>query len=170
LPTAHFVAAACLVLLIPLLGRWKLHTGAAFDLTPSLHWPAPVLSGEVEDDRGPLRIIVQYQYKVELDDRDIFLAAIRELRGERLRDGAYDWDIFEDAAEAGRMIETFLVQLRVWGGEDMPCSSQRPAAETRVDPRDAAESAGLRRVQYATGHSTQKIRKRVQLWLACHQP
>lgn len=42
-------------------------------------------------------------------DREKFLAAIHELRAERLRDGAYDWDVFEDAAEPGRMVETFLV-------------------------------------------------------------
>ena len=54
-----------------------------------------------------MQIIIEY--KIELNDRDMFLGAIRELRAERLRDGAYDWDIFEDAAEAGRMIETFLV-------------------------------------------------------------
>lgn len=107
LPTAHFVAAACSLAVIPLLARWKLHTGAAVDLTPSMHWPVPVLSGEVEDDRGPVQIVIEY--KIGPEDREKFLAAIHELRAERLRDGAYDWDVFEDAAEPGRMVETFLV-------------------------------------------------------------
>ena len=29
---------------------------------------------------------------------------------ERRRDGAYAWDIFEDTASPGRMVETFLVE------------------------------------------------------------
>jgi hypothetical protein len=33
------------------------------------------------------------------------------LRQERRRDGAYSWDVFEDAAETGRFLETFIVAL-----------------------------------------------------------
>ena len=33
-----------------------------------------------------------------------------ELAQERRRDGAYGWTVFEDAAEEGRMVETFLVE------------------------------------------------------------
>lgn len=107
LPAAHFLASAGALAVIPILARWQLQTGAAVDLTPSLHWPAPVLSGEVEVDRGPVQIVIEY--RIAPEDRETFLATIRELSSERLRDGAYDWDIFEDAAERGRMIETFLV-------------------------------------------------------------
>lgn len=107
LPTAHFVAAAGALVVIPLLARWKLQTGAALDLTPSMHWPAPVLSGDIDDDRGPVQVVVEYQIAPE--ERDAFLAAIRNLGSQRLRDGAYDWDIFEDAAAPGRMVEVFLV-------------------------------------------------------------
>lgn len=107
LPIAHFIAAAVSLAVIPLLARWKLQTGAAVDLTPSMHWPAPVLARDVELDRGPVQIIVEY--KIDPKDRAAFLETIREFSTERLRDGAYDWDIFEDVAEPGRMIETFLV-------------------------------------------------------------
>jgi predicted MFS family arabinose efflux permease len=107
LPAAHFLASADALAVIPILARWQLQTGAAVDLTPSLHWPAPVLSGEAEVDRGPVQIVIEY--RIAPEDRETFLATIRELSSERLRDGAYDWDIFEDAAERGRMIETFLV-------------------------------------------------------------
>src|SRR5580704_5442919 len=33
----------------------------------------------------------------------------RNLGQERRRDGAYAWDVFEDAAEKGRFLETFMV-------------------------------------------------------------
>jgi len=107
LPAAHFVAAAGALAVVPLLARWKLQTGAAVDLTPSMHWPAPVLSAEVEVDQGPVQVVIEY--RIVPEDRDAFLAAMRDFRAERLRDGAYDWDIYEDAANPGRMIETFLV-------------------------------------------------------------
>jgi predicted MFS family arabinose efflux permease len=107
LPAAHFIAAAGALACIPLLARWKLQTGADVDLTPSMHWPAPVLAGEVGPDQGPVQVIIEY--RIAPEDREAFLATINDLSGERLRDGAYDWDVFEDAAEPGRMIETFLV-------------------------------------------------------------
>jgi hypothetical protein len=45
LSATHLAAAAALVLAIPLLRRWKLQTGAeVVDLSPSMHWPAPVLA------------------------------------------------------------------------------------------------------------------------------
>lgn len=107
LSTAHFVAAGCALAVVPLLARWKLQTGAAIDLTPSMHWPAPMLASKVDADRGPVQIVIEY--KIDPEDRNAFLEAVREFGMERLRDGAYDWDIFEDVAEPGRMIETFLV-------------------------------------------------------------
>ena len=32
------------------------------------------------------------------------------MRSERRRDGAYAWGVFEDAADEGRFLETFLVE------------------------------------------------------------
>ncbi|WP_439816900.1 MFS transporter [Zavarzinia sp. CC-PAN008] len=107
LTVAHLAAAAGAVVAIPLLARWHLHTGAAVDMTPSMHWPAPVVSAEVAQDRGPVRISVEY--RIAAADHDAFLAAIAEFRTERLRDGAYDWQLFEDAENGGTLVETFLV-------------------------------------------------------------
>lgn len=107
LPMAHFIAAACAVIAIPLLWRWKLSTGAAHDLTPSMHWPAPVLAAELDPDRGPVQITVEYE--VDAADRVAFLQAIAKLRESRMRDGAYEWTIFEDAGDARLVVETFLV-------------------------------------------------------------
>jgi MFS family permease len=107
LPTAHFLAAAGALAGIVLSWRWKLQTGAALDLTPSMHWPMPVSSVDMEMDRGPVMIMVDY--RITPDKRDEFLVAVRLLSEQRQRDGAYAWDIYEDAAEAGRFLETFLV-------------------------------------------------------------
>jgi len=108
LPFAHFVAAAGALALIPLTRRWKLQTGVGIDLTPSMHWPPPIAAQEVDQDRGPVMVTVEYQ--IDPSDRDAFLVALHELSRERRRDGAYAWGIFEDAAVAGRFVETFLVE------------------------------------------------------------
>jgi len=107
LPAAHFTAAAAALITIPLLWSWKLQSGAALDLTPSMHWPEPVLAQEVEEDRGPVLVTVEYLIRPE--DRTPFLVALSKLGDERRRDGAFDWWIFEDVAKPGRFVETFML-------------------------------------------------------------
>jgi MFS family permease len=108
LPAAHFIAAAGALIAIPLTWRWKLQTGAAIDLMPSMHWPVPLTAREVEHEQGP--VLVTVEYRIRPSDRDAFLAAVAKLASERRRDGAYAWGIYEDAAEPGRFLETFLVE------------------------------------------------------------
>jgi MFS family permease len=107
LPAAHVAAAVGLVALIPVLRRWHLQTGAGIDLTPSMHWPTPVLAHELESDRGP--VLVTIEYKIGPGDRASFLAAIARLAQERRRDGGYDWGLYEDPAQDGVYVETFHV-------------------------------------------------------------
>jgi MFS family permease len=107
-PMAHFIAAAGAALAIPLTRRWKLQTGAGVDLTPSMHWPTPVLSRHVESDAGP--VMVTIEYRINEADRAAFLRALDLLSHERGRDGAYAWGLFEDVAEPGKFLETFLVE------------------------------------------------------------
>nr|RAV93358.1 MFS transporter [Aerococcus mictus] len=108
LAMAHFIAAAGILLAIPLSWRWKLQTGAGIDLTPSLQWAAPVVSQAVDNDRGPALVTVEY--RIVAEHRAAFLKAIERLEHERRRDGAYAWGIFEDTAEPGLFLETFLVE------------------------------------------------------------
>jgi MFS family permease len=108
LPITHFLAAAGAIAAIPLTWRWKLQTAAGLDLTPSMHWPAPVTSQNIESDRGP--VLVTVEYRIRPQDRAAFLDAIANLEHGRRRDGAFAWGVFEDSAEEGRMLETFLVE------------------------------------------------------------
>lgn len=105
LPVALSIAAVGALLALLLLWRWKLQTGATLDLNPSMHWPnfTPVVA--VSGDKGP--VLVTVDYRVAVDDRTAFLAALTEFAVERRRDGAFDWDVFEDLAEPGHFIETF---------------------------------------------------------------
>jgi predicted MFS family arabinose efflux permease len=107
LPLTHFIAAAGALLAIPLTWRWKLQTGAAIDLTPSMHWPEPIVAEAVEDNAGPVMVTVEYH--IDPKNREVFLAAFEEIERERKRGGAYAWGIFQDTADDGRFLETFMV-------------------------------------------------------------
>jgi MFS family permease len=108
LQAALFIAAAAMLVAIPLTWRWKLQTGERLDLTPSTQWPAPVVSRSIEGADGPVLVTIEYRL-ARADDRQSFLSALGELQHERLRDGASSWGIFEDTSRAGRFVETFLV-------------------------------------------------------------
>ena len=108
LPLAHYIAAAGALLAIPLTWRWHLQTGADIDLTPSMHWPAPIVSRDIAQDRGP--VLVTVEYRIDPAQRGPFLAALDRLGEERRRDGAYRWGAFKDAADPARFVETFLVE------------------------------------------------------------
>jgi MFS family permease len=109
LPLAHFVAAAGALVAVPLTWAKKLQTGAGVDLTPSMHWPAPVVTENIDGDRGPVLVTIEYRLADD-KNRTTLLAALETLSHERSRDGAYDWDVFEDSADERRFLETFLVE------------------------------------------------------------
>ncbi len=108
LSIALLAAAAGTLLAIPLAWRWKLQAAAGLDLSPSMHWRTPVFARPVEPDQGP--VLVTVEYRVAKDNCAAFLGAIDEIGRERKRDGAFAWGIFEDAAESGRFLETFLIE------------------------------------------------------------
>ena len=107
LPATHFIAAAGAIAAIPLSWPWRLQTAEGVDLSPSMHWQAPILARQVEDDSGP--VLVTLRYRVADDKSDAFLDAIEEVGRQRRRDGAYAWGIFADVADKGAYLETFLI-------------------------------------------------------------
>jgi MFS family permease len=106
LPLAHYLAGAGALVAIPLARRWKLHSGPAADLTPSMHWPEPVLAGKLEPDTGP--VLVAVEYRVSRENRAALLEGLQKVGQERRRDGAYSWNLFQDAAHPETIVETFL--------------------------------------------------------------
>ena len=124
LPFALFAAAAGAALGLGLTWRWKLETGAAQDLAPSMHWKAPAFVQRLEGDDGPVLAVVEY--RIDPSDAAAFLALMQEIGHERMRDGAYAWNIFEDPDEAGRFIETSLTHSLLE-------LEYRSARETRAD-------------------------------------
>jgi MFS family permease len=108
LPAALLLAAAGAIVAIPLTWRWKLQQSATLDLSPSHHWAMPQTHEEIDDDRGP--VLVKIEYRIDPKDGVAFLRALDELGFERRRDGAFAWGIFEDAGELGRFEETYLIE------------------------------------------------------------
>ncbi len=108
LAIALLAAAGGALLAIPLTLRWKLQGAAGLDLSPSMHWRTPIFAQKIEPDRGP--VLVTVEYRIAKENCAAFLGAMDEMGRERKRDGAFAWGIFEDAAESGRFLETFLIE------------------------------------------------------------
>jgi hypothetical protein len=108
IPVSLLVSGGGLIIALFWVRRWKLPAGEALDLAPSMHWPAPMVAEEVEHDRGP--VMVTIEYRVNPTRAADFVAALEDLSHERRRDGAFAWGLFEDAAEPGRYLEYFMVE------------------------------------------------------------
>jgi MFS family permease len=88
--------------------RFHLHSGEGLNLAPSRQWPAPIIRHELEPERGP--VLVAVEYRIDAGRAADFAAAMDAVRRIRLRDGALQWGLFVDAADAARYTEVFLVK------------------------------------------------------------
>jgi MFS family permease len=113
--------------------------GGDEDLTPSMHWPEPVLAETVVQDRGP--VMVTITYRIRQADQPAFLNALNRLSEERRRDGAYAWGVAEDAADPERIVEWFLVES--W--------AEHLRQHRRVSKVDADIQAEVRRYHQGPG-------------------
>ena len=55
-------------------------------------------------------MLITVEYRDDQARARGFLAAVHELRSERLRDGAFHWAVYGDVADPARYVETFLVE------------------------------------------------------------
>src|SRR6202042_3669730 len=78
------------------------------DLTPSMHWRAPVVTQKNENKDGPG--LGRIAYPIYEKDRAALLPPPNQLGYERKRDGAFAWGVFENTASTGRYVETFLIE------------------------------------------------------------
>jgi len=86
----------------------RLATGEKLDVHPAALWPEPHLLRIPQMEEGP--VLVEITYRVDGQNVNSFLSAAGSLRQLRLRDGGTRWMLFEDPAEPGLFIETFLVE------------------------------------------------------------
>src|SRR2546427_33651 len=103
---ASSAGAACVGLAA--IRRWPLRAITTLDLAPSAHWPEPHLDVVPAPDEGPVR--VEVEYRVDPADAGAFVKAIGDLEPIRRRDGAVSWAVYQDPAQKGRYVETFVVE------------------------------------------------------------
>src|SRR5579864_1493727 len=108
LPAALCLSAAGQALGLLATRRLHLRSGEGLNLAPSRQMPAPIVAYDLEPDRGPVLVTVEYQ--VRPDEAAEFARAMADVRRIRLRDGAMEWGLFADAALPGRYTEVFLVK------------------------------------------------------------
>ena len=106
IPAALTAAAAGMVIAIGLTWRFRLIDGHAPDFRPTMEWPTPLIAETPEPDSGP--VMVTIEYVVDPATRAEFVAAMRDVREMRRRNGAFFWALFHDAAEPTRYLESFM--------------------------------------------------------------
>jgi hypothetical protein len=105
--TALLVAAASFGLGMAAALRWRLQGIGALDLTPSVR-PEPVTVVEPDPEDGPVLVLIRY--RIDPARAEEFATAMRAMRRVRRRDGAYRWGVFEDVADPGCFVETYVVR------------------------------------------------------------
>jgi MFS family permease len=105
-PATLVLASGGMLLGLAAAARYRIPSEVPRDLTPSLHWPDPVVAHEPAPDRGP--VLVTVEYRIDPERSAEFATAMRDMRRIRLRDGAMRWHLFADAADPGRWVETYL--------------------------------------------------------------
>lgn len=112
------------------------------DVTPSSHWPEPVVAVEARADDGPVMVTVHYQVIPGMEGG--FLAAMQPMERVRRRDGALEWFVFRDVERPGTFVEMFLVES--WG-EHLRQHSRSTLADKAVSERiDPFLVSGSKRV------------------------
>ncbi|BAU76049.1 MFS transporter [Metapseudomonas furukawaii] len=84
----------------------KLPATEAEDLAPSLHWPAPLLSAELDQEGGP--VMVTLEYDIAPEKVAAFKAAALELEHMRKRNGALSWGLMQNSSNPRLWLEFFF--------------------------------------------------------------
>jgi MFS family permease len=105
-PTSVALAAAAMLVGIPLLARYRLGFTDEPEAIATGEEPAPV--DDVPHDAGP--VLVQIEYVVLADERERFIAEMQELGRLRRRDGAYTWECCFDIRDRYCAVETFQIE------------------------------------------------------------
>jgi len=105
---ATFAAASVLMALgAATIVALPLHNVEGLDRSTAVYWPDPELVDEPDPDEGPVLITVTVT--VRPGNVDAFLDAMTQVAASRRRTGASRWNLYRDAADPSRFIETFHV-------------------------------------------------------------
>jgi MFS family permease len=131
IPFALLCAASALIAGLAAALFFPLRINERLDLSPSLHWSEPTVVSEPPPEHGPVLVIVEY--RIDPEQTEEFLVAMKDLERIVRRDGATRWGLFADPAQPGKYLETFLVES--WA------EHMRQHARVTIDDRTANERA-----------------------------
>ena len=97
-------------LIVGLAATWhyRLVSKKSLSLTPSLHWPEPIVVIDTDANQGPA--ITSIEYRIDPKTAEAFLEAMKEMKRIRQRDGAIRWNVLRDSADAERYLEIFVTE------------------------------------------------------------
>ncbi len=108
LRTTLFTAGVALLAGAGATARLRFQPAREADIRPSTNWPEPQHAIAPDPKHGP--VLVSVEYRIRAEDAVAFARAMKPVERIRRRDGAIQWGLFEDAADPGRYIESFLVE------------------------------------------------------------
>ncbi len=136
---ALVLSAAGLFIGLPVTRRYRLAGKKSLSLTPSLHWPEPVVVIDTNTDEGPA--ITSIEYKIDPKTAEEFLEVMKEMKRIRLRDGAIRWNLLRDSADQERYLEIFVTES--WG-EHLRQHERVTAEDRKAEERVQAFHVGAR--------------------------
>jgi hypothetical protein len=81
--------------------------GDEADVTPGAQLPELALAVEPGPKDGP--VLIQLEYRVDVERREEFLRAIHAVEPVRRRNGAVSWRVFRNLGEDGVFVERFIL-------------------------------------------------------------
>jgi MFS family permease len=105
--TALTLAAGGMILSLAAMARYRLRAAEGINHAPSAHWPVPVITDELDQERGPAMVTVEY--RIDPSRSAEFREAMRKVSLERRRHGAVYWHVYVDAEDPARHVEVFIV-------------------------------------------------------------
>jgi len=100
-------SAVAMLLLLVITRRAQVAMGEEADVTPGAQLPELAIAVEPRPDDGP--VLIQLQYRIDLEHREEFLRAIHAVEPARRRNGASSWRVFRDLGEDGLFVERFII-------------------------------------------------------------
>lgn len=143
LPMTLAASAMAMLLLLAFSYRVRVSLGSEDDVKPGYQLPELAMAIQPLADDGP--ILIQVQYQVAAENREMFLKTIRSVEPTRRRNGALSWRVFVDLEKEGRFVERYIVaswaeymrlRSRTTVGDRIPHVAleqyQEPGVEIRV--------------------------------------
>ncbi|GIK86273.1 MAG: MFS transporter [Betaproteobacteria bacterium] len=108
IPTSLGLSAVALLALLLVNRRQAVRLGSESEVTPGAPLPDLGLPMVPRPDDGP--VLIQQEFRVAPENHEAFLRAIHAVEPARRRNGASDWRVFRDLADANLFVERYIIE------------------------------------------------------------